>query len=69
MKRINDIDMPKLSCADYGTGLAGGDVATNHLRIRRTTPSANNDGVGLSIICTSLNPTFLVAPRNGKSPH
>ena len=69
MKRINDIDMPKpkLSCADYGTGLAGGDVATNHLRIRRTTPSANNDGVGLSIICRSLNPTFLVAPRNGKS--
>lgn len=65
MTRINAI--PDLSCADYGTGLAGGDVATNHLRIRRTIPSANNDGMGLSITCTSLNPTFLVAPRNGKS--
>ncbi len=53
-------------CDDYGTSFSAGAVTTQHLRIRRSTATASSDGT-LDVICTSLNPTFLVGPRNGST--
>ncbi len=49
-------------CADYGAGLSG-NVATNHLRIRREVPTSGTDGT-LKVSVSALNPTALVSPYN-----
>jgi len=54
-------------CEDYGTTWTSGAVAVEALRIRRKAATASTDGT-LTVICTTLNPTFLVAPRNGTTP-
>lgn len=51
-----------IDAADYGTGLDGGSVATQHIRIRRTAQSTS-DG-NLYVYSTALNPTALVCLPN-----
>jgi hypothetical protein len=50
------------SCADYGTGFSAGDVATQHLRIRKTAQTTS-DGT-FTVTVSTLNPTALVLLRN-----
>lgn len=49
--------------ADYGTGLAGGDVATQHIRMRRNVTSTT-DANSYCYLYTVANPTALVLLRN-----
>lgn len=45
-------------CADYGTGLSGGDVATQHFRTRANAAGAVADN-GYYVLVDALNPTAL----------
>lgn len=47
-----------LDCADYGTGLSGGDVSTQHMRTRQNAISADADDTNW-VLVDALNPTAM----------
>lgn len=62
-----------IDAADYGTGFedsagSAANVATDHIRIRQATASANTDGT-LTVTVSALNPNVLVLLTNTASPN
>lgn len=54
-----------ISAADYGTGFSAGDIATTHVRVRRSAQSTTDGNT--FVRSTALNGTALVILRNDQS--